>query len=348
MHNTDVLRVKAAYVQAPFQVTYREIVLDPPASGEALLDVLATGICGHDMEIASLLAKEPTPFGHEICARVRAVGPGVTHLKAGDQVVLESSSFCGLCADCRNGRADLCRNLVSFWGRPAMGFSPAMLSPARCAVPAEGLDPAVASLAEPCGVALDMVKLSEVGMGDRVLVVGAGAIGLMAAAIVRRRTCGKVVVVDSNPGRLTLARGLGADEVFSRHEVTLGELGKKFGGFHKVLVTAPPGVLNAALEAAVYGGIVVFIGFDWGEGGKVAIDTTAMHVGKKQLRASFASPAMYLPEAVELLRTGVVPGGKIVTHRMPLSRLAEALQKVRTDRQHTCKVAILPDELYRA
>ena len=337
------ITVKSAYVQAPFRFSFRQVQLPLPGAGQVLLDVLATGICGFDMEIASELAKEPRPIGHEICGRVRAAGAGVTHVKVGDQVALESGSFCGLCDDCRNGRVDLCRACQeNFWNQPAMGFSEAMISPARCCVPAAGLDPVVACLAEPCGVAVDMVRVAEIGLSERVLVVGVGPIGLMALAIARRRTGSTIVAANPSQGKLATARRIGADAVYSTKELSLQDMAKKHGGFHKVLVTAPPQTLPAALAAAAYGGYVVFVGFDWGEGGKIALDTTAMHLGKKQLRSSFASPAVYLPEALELLRTGAVPAGEIVSHRMPLGRIEEAFKLLRTDREGTRKIVLLP------
>ena len=340
----DTLTVKSTYVQAPYRFSFRDVTIGPPKPGEVLLDVLATGICGFDVEIAHQLAKEPRAIGHEICGRVRAVGAGVTHVKVGDQVALESGSFCGLCADCRNGRVDLCKACKeSFWTQPAMGFSDAMIAPARCCVPAEGLDPTIACLAEPCGVALDMVKLAEIGLAERVLVVGVAPIGLMALAMARKKTGSTLVAANPSKGKLQVAKKLGADAVYSTDETTLKEIAEKHGPFHKVLVTAPPQTLPAALDAAAYGGYVVFIGFDWGEGGKVVINTTAMHLGKKQLRASFASPAVYLPEALELLRTGAVPGEEIISHRMPLSRIEEAFGMLRTDREKTRKIVILPD-----
>ena len=335
-------RVTAAYIQSPFQVTYRSIDLRPPGPGEILLDVLATGICGHDMEIAASLAPEPKPFGHEIAGRVREAGPGVTHVREGDLIALESSAFCGQCSDCRNGRVDLCRHTIAFGGEPAMGFAEAMVAPARVAVPAPDLDPAVAALAEPLGVALDMLRLAEIGLTDRVLLVGAGPIGLMALALARRQTTAALVAVSRSPGRLAAARRLGADAAVSPEEVSLGDLGKRYGGFNRVLVTAPPQTLPGALDAAAYEGYVVFIGFDWGAGGTVPIDTTAMHLGKKQLRASFASPAVFLPRALQLLQSGAVPAGDIITHRLPLQRLGEALRMVREQRDTVLKVIITP------
>ncbi|HOS44106.1 MAG TPA: hypothetical protein PK794_10480, partial [Armatimonadota bacterium] len=81
-------------------------------------------------------------------------------------------------------------------------------------------------------------------------------------------------------------------------------------------------------------------------GGVIQLDTHALHFGKKQLRPSFASPALYLPEALTLLRTGIIPPKEIVSHVFPLSKLAEAIATVRTQRDAVCKVAVVPDAAF--
>lgn len=335
--------VTAAYVQAPFRISFRQVELPPPGPGEILLEVTACGICGHDLEIASELAKEPRAFGHEIAGIVAEVGEGVSNVQVGDPVALESSSFCGTCETCRNGRVDLCPHPVGFWGGVSQGFAEAMLTPAKSAVPAHGLDPTAAMMGEPAGVALDMIRLAEIGLTDRVLLVGAGAIGLMALPVVRRLTAGPVVAAGRAAGKLAVAQRLGADAVVNTNETPLAECGKPYGGFDKVLVTAPPRTLPDCLEAAAYGGYVVFIGFDWGPGGVISLDTTRMHAGKKQLRPSMDSPALYVAQGLELMRRGVIPAEVIVSHRFPLSRLEEAIATMRDDRENARKVAVIPD-----
>jgi threonine dehydrogenase-like Zn-dependent dehydrogenase len=340
--------VTAAYVQAPFRISFRQVELPPPGPGEILLEVTACGICGHDIEIAGELATAPRPFGHEIAGIVAEIGEGVTNVRVGDAVALESSSFCGVCDTCRNGRVDLCTHPVGFWGGVSQGFSEAMLSPAKSAVPAPGLDPTAAMMGEPAGVALDMIRLAEIGLTDRVLLVGAGAIGLMALPVVRRLTAGPVVAAGRAAGKLAVARRLGADAVVNTNETPLAECGQPYGGFNKVLVTAPPQTLPDCLEAAAYGGYVVFIGFDWGPGGVISLDTTKMHAGKKQLRSSMDSPALYVAEGLELMRRGVIPAEQIVSHRFPLSRLEEGLMTMRDDRENARKVAVIPDGRFSA
>lgn len=340
-------KVNAAYLQKPFQISYRQIALPEPNPGEILLDVLACGICGYDLEIAEYLADKPQPAGHEVVGIIRQIGHGVTNLAIGDQVVLESSSFCGYCELCRNGQVDLCSAGANFWGKPALGFSEAMIVPACAAVPAPDIDPFAAVLAEPCGVALDMIKTAEIGITDRLLLVGAGPIGLMALTIARRLTSNILVVANRSRGRLKTALRLGADEVFSTEDYTLTEYSEKFGGFDKILLTAPPTLIPDCISAAAYGGYIIFIGSDYQGGGIVPLDTHALHFGKKQLRSSFASPALYLPQALHLLRQGIIPAAEIVTHRLPLNQLADGMKLLRDKSTTSGKIVIIPDILYQ-
>jgi L-iditol 2-dehydrogenase len=340
---TTVATVTSARVQSPFRVSFASVELPAPSHAEVLLDVLGCGICGYDMECAASLAPEPQPFGHEISGVVREVGAGVTHVKPGDQVALLSSTFCGVCDLCLNGRVDLCNKGAGFWGRPAMGFSDAMLAPAGVVAPSPNIDPLAAMLAEPCGVALDMIKTAEIGLTDRVLVVGTGPIGLMALAMARRVTTGTLVAANRSTGKLAVATRLGADAVACTADTPLEELGKAHGGFDRILVTAPPDVIPACVTAAAYGGYIVFIGSNFVTDGDITLNTHALHFGKKQLRSSFASPALYFPEALHLLRTGVVPPAEIISHRFPLSQLPEAIRVVREERATACKVAVIPD-----
>lgn len=336
------VQVNAAYIQIPFTVSYRNIQLPSPQSSEVLIYVLGCGICGHDLEIAEYLATSPSSFGHEVVGIVREVGDAVSHVAVGDQVVLETSSYCGVCELCRNGQAIRCNKGATFWGSPAMGFAESLLAPGCAVVPAPDIDPMAAVLAEPCGVALDMIKTAEIALTDRVLVVGAGPIGLMALAIARRLTTGPLVAANRSTGRLDIARRLGADAVFSTRDETLTSIAQTYDGFDKILVTAPPQVIPDCITAAAYGGYIVFIGSDYKSGGVIPLDTHALHYGKKQLRSSFASPAVYLPEALHLLRTGVVPAHEIVSHRFPLRELDEALH-VACDKTVACKVVVIPD-----
>jgi len=109
----------------------------------------------------------------------------------------------------------------------------------------------------------------------------------------------------------------------------------------RVLVTTPPPTLNDAFQVACKGGIVSFIGIGHGENAFCRFDANAFHFKKLQLRASFASPALYTPLALQYLREGVVDGPSLISHRFPLAQMAEAMAVAR-DPARSLKVIVQP------
>jgi L-iditol 2-dehydrogenase len=303
-----------------------------------LIRVEACGICGTDLSTAAK-AQEWQAFGHEVAGTIEKIGNGAGHLSVGQKVVLETSSFCGHCDLCRNGRVDLCNKAPNFWGSAAMGFSERMWVPACCVVPYEGLTPEVACLAEPAGVAYDMVKTAAVALGDRVALIGPGPIALMAIPLLLRGGARQVVCIGHahSQRRLEIARSLGAEVVSP--EGTLAEAKELHRQFEHVLVTAPVDLLPASMNLLAYGGEVTYIGIGTSSG-VIQFDANDFHYRKLQLRASFASPALYFPVVLELLKSGIIPGKEIISHEFQLRELAAAMHLCRDDKKHAAKVIV--------
>jgi L-iditol 2-dehydrogenase len=316
----------------------REVVLpETPPVGWVLVRVAACGICGSDLNALTGEATDWRAAGHEVAGAVAAVAAGETRLKVGDAVVLESSSFCGTCELCRNGRTDLCNQAPNFWREPAMGFSDLMLAPACCAVTYAGLTPAVAALTEPAGVAFDLVKVAGVQLGDTVCVIGPGPIALMALALARQSGAARLVCVGraNHRRRLELARELGAEILATDDWSGLA------GQFNHVLLTAPPRTIPAALGLLAYEGRLTYIGIGVGDT-TISFDANRFHFRKLQLRASFASPAMYYPNVLKLLQAGIIPGEKLISHRFALGEMGAAIELLRTRKDETLKVMVCP------
>ncbi len=336
------MKTRSAYMCPPWSFEVRSVDLpDTPPPGEILVQVEACGVCGSDMNSAAATTGTWQAFGHEVAGVVRQVGAGVTNVAPGQRVVLESSSFCGTCALCRNGRVDLCNKAPNFWGRPAMGFSTCMLAPACCAVPYEGLDPVLASLTEAAGVSFDMVKTAGVQLGDRVALVGPGPIGLMSIPLLLRSGAARVLCMGRSHGakRLEAARALGAETLAV--DGALDGQTSLLKGFNHVLVTAPVSFIPPALSLLAYGGILTYIGIGT-SGGRISFDANDFHFRKLQLRASFASPAIYFPVVLELLRAGIIPGGLMVSHRFGLDQIDAAMKAGRDHKAETIKVVVTP------
>lgn len=331
--------MKAAYVKAPFQFDVREMSLRDITDEEVLVRIRACGVCGTDMATAASEAREWQPFGHEISGVVEKVGSRVRTVKAGDSVVLESGTFCRTCDDCRNGRVDLCNNGPNYWLKGPMGFSQYIIAPREMAIPFSGLTHEAAALVEPLGVAIDLVKTAEIGLGHHVLVVGVGPIGLMALALARMQGASRIVA--SSPSRsrrrIELARQLGADEVILSDHGGAAAHAFPRGGADRVLVTAPPSALPAAIDAARVGGVVAFIGIEYGPRATVSFDANAFHFRKLQLRASFAGPALYFPMALDLIRTGRIDAAALVSHHFGLDDIAAGFAALRDDKSTAVK-----------
>lgn len=328
-------------MKGPWQFEIREVELpDTPPDEYVLLQVEACGICGSDLNTAASEMDKWEPFGHEIAGVIVKTGAHCGTLQPGDKVVLESSGFCGKCDVCRDGRVDLCNKALNFWNAgPSLGFSDYMLAPACCVVKYEGLTPEVACLTEPAGVAVDMVKTADIQLGNRVCVVGPGPIGLLAIPMALRSGAQKVVCIGkpNNRQRLEAARQLGAEAVVM--DTTIADLHELRGKFDRVLMTAPVQHLPDAMSLLAYGGILTYIGFG---NGRIQFDANDFHVRKLQLRASFASPAIYYPIVLSMLQNGTLPGELFISHRMKLADIGQAMDICKSDKGSSVKIVITP------
>ncbi len=333
---------RSAFLKAPWTIELRKVSLpDAPPHAHVLIDIDACGICGTDLTYAKN-AQEWTAIGHEIAGTIRAVGPGCGgHLEPGMTVVLESSSFCGHCAVCRNGHADLCNRGANFWTQAALGFGQSMIAPACAVVPYTGLDPVIACQAEPVGVAIDLVKTADIRLGDRVAIVGPGPIGLAAAALARHSGALRVLTIGCarHGARLEFAKSLGSDILAT--DDALDGLPALKHAFDHVLVTAPTNTIAPALALLAIGGRLTYLGIGTDDG-TISFNAHDFHFRKLQLRASFASPALYLPLAIELLRQEVIPGRRMAGHVFPLEHIRDAFATCADPKQGALKVVVTP------
>ena len=333
--NAMTLKMKAAFLKASWMTALRDLELPEPPAQWVRVKIEACGICGTDAT-AIQKATEWQPFGHEIAGVVEAAGAGVTHLAPGTRVVLESSSACGVCHRCRNGRpAECIGHAPNFWGQPSLGCATHMNAPAICCVPYEGVDPVLAALAEPAGVALDMVHTADIAPGDSVCIVGPGPIALMALAIAKHRGATRLACIGraGNSARFDIARELGAEVCDIANTTGLEN------SFDHLLVTAPPATIPPLLPLLTFGGRATYIGIGTGDA-TLTFDANDFHLRKLQLRASYAAPAMYFPAALGFLKSNAIPGERLVSHRFPLAKIQDAMNTLRDPKSGAVKVVI--------
>lgn len=339
--------MKTTYLKAPFRFMQKNVPIPEIGEEDVLLKVRACGFCGHEMILARYAAKEWTPFGHEIAGIVEKTGGHVKHLKAGDHVVVETSSFNPYSAAARNGRPELAGlgepGLINYIGtRDIMGFSEYTAVPAALCVKFQKMEFIEGALIEPMGVAMDLFKTADISLNDDVLVYGAGAIGLMAVQMAVLAGA-NVYVADhiKSKKKAELAKQFGAKEVIFTDQEDIQKHSFPKGGVDRILVTAPPAVIGEAVHLMNLGGILAFIGIAYGDGALITLDSNIVHHKKMQIRASDAVPALYFPLCIDLVEKGVVDLKSLITNQFDLDHVKEGLEALIADPSCTVKAVMV-------
>ncbi|MGN6338851.1 alcohol dehydrogenase catalytic domain-containing protein, partial [Mycobacterium sp.] len=214
-----------------------DIVVPDPGPGEALVDVIACGVCHTDLTYREGGINDEYPFllGHEAAGRVEAVGPGVTAVAPGDFVVLNWRAVCGQCRACKRGRPHLCFDTFNATQKmtltdgteltPALGIGAfadkTLVAAGQCTKVNPEADPAVAGLLG-CGVMAGLgaaINTGAVTRVDTVAVIGCGGVGdaaIAGAALVGAR---RIIAVDTADAKLDWARTFGATHTVNAREL---------------------------------------------------------------------------------------------------------------------------------
>jgi L-iditol 2-dehydrogenase len=214
--------MKALVLEAYHHLVYQEVPEPDPGPGEVLVQIQACGICGsdvHGLDGSSGRRIPPLIMGHEASGVIVGAGGGVDGWQQGDRVTFDSTIYCGACHFCRQGRINLCDNRRVL-GVSCEDYRRDGTFAEYVAVPQhivyrlpEDVSFVQAAMVEPVSIAVHAVGRAPIRLNDTALVVGAGMIGLLVIQALRAAGCGRILAVDLDPGRLALARKLGADVV---------------------------------------------------------------------------------------------------------------------------------------
>jgi threonine 3-dehydrogenase len=229
-----------------------------------------TGICGTDLHIeswdpwAARSIYTRLIVGHEFVGEIVEVGSNVSDFHPGDIVSGEGHVVCGRCRHCLAGRRNLCANSIGLGvGRDGAFAEEVVLPMTNVWHHWPGIDEEVAAIFDPFGNAVHTALAFPV-LGEDVLVVGAGPIGLMATAVVRHAGARHVVVSEPNAFRRDLAKAMGASVVVDPHERSLADVQTELGmveGFDVALeMSGNPAALRDAIANMAHGGAVAVLG----------------------------------------------------------------------------------------
>jgi 2-desacetyl-2-hydroxyethyl bacteriochlorophyllide A dehydrogenase len=323
-----------------------------PGPQELLIAPRAVGICATDLEVCDGtmayfrlgLARYPIVPGHEWVGEVLAAGDEVDGFDPGDLVVGECSVGDGTCELCRRGQYHLCPNRTETGIMNRDGaMAEALVFPARSAFRVPDAVPVeAAALVEPAAVALNAVHAAGVETGDRALVIGAGAIGLLALQAARAVGASRCVVADTSAARLERAEALGADAVVHVADgvEAAGEPELAADAIDTVVeATGHPGGIALALRAVRPAGRIGVVSLYGRE--EVPADLDLLVTKDITLRGAIGSPHRWV-ETLELLAAGRVRAEPLITSRYALDEVPGALERLRARDPSELKVIVDP------
>jgi len=343
--------MQAGVYAGPGRMAVESRPIPRPGAGEVLVRVRACGICGSDL---SALHAQP-PFlphglilGHEASGIVQAVGKDVSGYSGGERVVIEPLLSCGTCSYCASGRDSICRSLEILGVHTDGAFAEYVVAPARrlYRIPDE-MDYRLASLTEPAAIAVHGLRVGGFRPGARILVLGAGMIGLATVAAARAWGAGEILLTARYPHQAELGRALGATQVLSEQESTREALDRL--GIERPIemvvetVGGHADTLTLAGAAIAPGGTAAILGL-WFE--PAPIDAlTLIH---KEARLQFAncyytreSGKSDFEEAMRLIAKNPSLWSAMSTHFVPLDQINQGFELASAKKTGAVKVTVM-------
>lgn len=306
--------------------------------GELVLRNQVCGVCGTDVHIyhgepGSADVNPPVVLGHEYSGEVVEVGKGVTGFAVGDHVTVDPNIYCGHCAYCQNGKKQLCPSMEAIGVTRDGGFAQYSLIPASQAFKLEPTVPwEAAAMAEPLACCLHGIDLAGIQVGDKVCVVGGGAIGLLMVQLAKLSGASQIVLSEPNEKRRQVGLQLGANAAIDPTRPDAQEaFAQVLGGGANVVIECVGNVpaVKSAFQFAGKGATVLLFSVPKVD---ATFDLPLFDVYKKELtiKGSFVNPDTHA-RAVALINSGKVDFDPIITHRFTLDQLPEAIAMQMSD-----------------
>lgn len=317
-------RMRAAVLVERGTIEVDERPVPAPGPGEVLVRVSSVGVCGSDRHyyregrIGDFVVTGPLVLGHEVSGRITAVGPGGDRDRVGQRVAIEPQRPCHRCAQCRAGRYNLCPHMA-FYGTPPVdgAFCDYVTIGEAFAHPiSDTVSDDAGALLEPLSVAVWAHQKAETGPGSRLLIAGAGPIGLLTSQVARALGAVDVIVSDPQPSRREMAGRFGATEVLDPVE---GVAGLEVDAF--IDCSGATRAVQAGISAVRGGGTIVLVGMGEDE---IPMPVSLIQTRELRLTGTFRYADTW-PVAEQLVAAGRVDLDALVTEVFDLEHTVDAL-----------------------
>lgn len=329
--------MKAAVLEELNKLVVKEVPTPQITDDEVLVRVRACAICGSDIRIyhsGNDRVKTPWIIGHEIAGEITEVGKNVTRFKAGDRIAIGADIPCGECKFCVSGFSNNCQINYATGYQYQGGFaeymplSKMMLTYGPVQIIKDSVSFDEAALAEPLGCVLNGLELSDIKLGQTVVIIGTGPIGCMIIEIAKMMGATKIIVIDLSKDRLEMAKEFSADVFIasSEEDAVARVLEETDGMGADVVITACPSTAAQvdALKMAKNRGRVNFFG-GLPHGSTITIDSNIIHYKELFVHGTHGSLVRHHIKAVELISSGKMDMKKFISHKLPLDKILDGI-----------------------
>ena len=318
-------------------LTLQQVPMACAGTGEVLIRVLKTAICGTDVHIyewnewAQRTVPLPLIAGHEFVGRIVEVGEGVRGLGTGQLVTGEGHIVCGMCRNCRAGRRHLCAHSTSIGATAPGAFAEYVTLPAMNVWPVdESIPHDTLAVFDPLGNAVH-TALSFDLVGEDVLITGAGPVGCLATAVVRFCGARHVVTTDINPSRLALAEKMGASLALDVRSSDLNdameELGMKEGFDVGLEMSGNAAALRGMVSSMAHGGHVGLLGFMPGD---TQVQLEPVIFGGLTIKGVYGREMFETWHKMTAMVQSGLDVTPLITHHFPITDYENAFEVVRS------------------
>lgn len=319
--------MKSVVCQSPGELLMMDAGIPSAGEGEVLIRVRRVGVCGTDMHIfrgTQPFLTYPRVMGHELAGEV-VQAPAQSNIQAGDTVYVMPYLSCGTCVACRSGKTNCCTRIQVLGVHRDGGMAEYISVPARFVFKAEGITLDQAAMLEFLAIGAHAVNRGAVQQGQRVLVVGAGPIGI-AVSLFARLKGGEVTVLDTRADRLEFC----TDAIGIQHAVQVGESDKETlaaiteGEFFDIVFDATGNVkaMERGLEFVAHGGTYVLVSIVLD---RISFADPEFHKRETTLLGSRNATAADFREVLEAMKAGLIPTERLATHRTTLAGFIDVL-----------------------
>lgn len=344
------MEMKAAMLYGVKDLRVEAIEVPEVEDGEVLVRVKAATTCGTDLKIfrrgyVEKVIKLPTVFGHEWAGEVVEVSEGLEWPEKGMRVRAGNSAPCLHCTMCQKGKYNLCENMIWLWG----AYAEYIKVPARTVlVNMQEIPPHVsyqeAAVTEPLACVLHGAEEAGVELGDVVVVLGAGPVGLLHLLTAKKNGAGKIISIDLVEERLDLAEELGADETINAGKEDVVEkvrqLTSGYGADTVIEAIGLPETWEQALKLVRKGGTVLEFG-GCPPGTEIKVDTELLHYGEVTIHGAFHATPLHFRRALNLIASRTIDVRPLITDKMKLGEINKAFQ-ILSSTKSEIKIAIVP------